>query len=272
MDLMSGSIIIGKPKVPQRMARKEDIQPSRKDEEMILHIEKLNRNMDGLSNLDYLKTVEFEYKAAWDERIRWWKGRTNSGKMSIQDGSKRQPDLLPWLNTREEWKCLYPTKWQIPTKADRRAVTFATPMAMSKLARQGISEHSSREGNETSEVEPRGRTDECNHNHSHLHNHNNNYEFEQQQQGEAAGTGSSGEGNGSSRVDNKRKADGERQEDPEREDGKCTRTEGNKRKTIEAEEESMLRKIVKYLMTLQRTEAKKQFVETLEVVELVELK
>ena len=47
--------------------------------------------------------------------------------------------------------------------------------------------------------------------------------------GDAARTGSYGEGAGSSRVDNKRKADGEPPEDPEREDGKSMRMEGNKR-------------------------------------------
>ena len=56
--------------------------------------------------------------------------------------------------------------------------------------------------------------------------------------GGAARTGSSGECNGSSRVDNKRKADGEHLEDPERENGKLMRTEGNKRKTVQEEEES----------------------------------
>ena len=55
--------------------------------------------------------------------------------------------------------------------------------------------------------------------------------------GDAARTGSSGEGNGSSRVDNKRKADGEHPEDPEREDGKWMRTEENKWKTVGGEEE-----------------------------------
>ena len=47
------------------------------------------------------------------------------------------------------------------------------------------------------------------------------------------------EGNGSSRVDNKRKADGEHPEDPEREDWKWMK--GNKRKIVEEVEESMLR-------------------------------
>ena len=55
-------------------------------------------------------------------------------------------------------------------------------------------------------------------------------------------TGSSEEGTGSSRVDNHRKADGEHPDDPAREDGKWMGTEGNKRKTIEEEKESMLRK------------------------------
>ena len=46
------------------------------------------------------------------------------------------------------------------------------------------------------------------------------------------------------------------------------RMEGNKRKTVEEEKESMLRKTVKYLKTLERTEAKKEAEETQEVVEL----
>ena len=45
-------------------------------------------------------------------------------------------------------------------------------------------------------------------------------------------------------------ADGEHPEDPESEDGKRKRTEGNKRKTVAEEEESMLRKTVKHLKTL----------------------
>ena len=73
---------------------------------------------------------------------------------------------------------------------------------------------------------------------------------------DAARTGSSREGNGSSFVDNRKKADGEHPGDPEREDGKWMRTEGNRWKTVEEQEESMLRKTVKYLKMLERTEAK----------------
>ena len=50
--------------------------------------------------------------------------------------------------------------------------------------------------------------------------------------GTAVSVGSSQEGSGQSKVDNK-KAKREHQKDPEREDGKLMRTEGNKRKTIE---------------------------------------
>ena len=57
--------------------------------------------------------------------------------------------------------------------------------------------------------------------------------------------------------------DGEHPEDPEREDRKWMRTAGIKRKTVEQEEEET----VKYLKTLERTEAKKESQETLEVVE-----
>ena len=48
-------------------------------------------------------------------------------------------------------------------------------------------------------------------------------------------------------------------------------TEGNKRKTVEEEEESMLRNTVKYLKTLVRTEAKKESEKKLERVELTEV-
>ena len=48
-------------------------------------------------------------------------------------------------------------------------------------------------------------------------------------------------------------------------------TEENKRKTVEEEEESMLRKTVKYLNTLERTEANKESEETLGEVELAEV-
>ena len=72
-------------------------------------------------------------------------------------------------------------------------------------------------------------------------------------------------------MDNKRKAGGERREDPEREDGKWMRTEGNKRKTVEEEDESMLRKTVLSLKMLERTEPKKESEETQEVVELAEV-
>ena len=96
----------------------------------------------------------------------------------------------------------------------------------SRKAREGISGQSSREGNETNEVEPGGRTDGC------VNNDSNNNEFEPQQRGtgtkfkkqsNAAWKGSSGEGSGSSSVDNKRKADGEHLERPETEDGKWMR-------------------------------------------------
>ena len=45
------------------------------------------------------------------------------------------------------------------------------------------------------------------------------------------------------------------------------RTEGNKRKTVEEVEESMLRKTVTYLKMLEGTEAKKESEDTLEVAE-----
>ena len=45
------------------------------------------------------------------------------------------------------------------------------------------------------------------------------------------------------------------------------RTEGNKRKTVEEVEESMLRKTVTYLKMLEGTEAKKESEDTLQVAE-----
>ena len=72
-------------------------------------------------------------------------------------------------------------------------------------------------------------------------------------------------------MDNKRKADGEHAEDPEGEDRKWMRTEGDERKTVKEEEESLLRKAVKYLKTLERAEAKKESEERQEVVELAEV-
>ena len=65
-------------------------------------------------------------------------------------------------------------------------------------------------------------------------------------------------------MDKKRKADGEHPDDPEREDGKWMRTEGNTRKTVEEEDESMLRNSVRYLKTSERTGAKNESEETQE--------
>ena len=89
--------------------------------------------------------------------------------------------------------------------------------------------------------------------------------------GDAARTGSSGKGNGPSRMDNKRNADDEHPKDPELEDGKWMRTEGHKRKTVEEDDESMLRNTVKYLKTFERAEAKKESEEAQEVLELAEV-
>ena len=100
---------------------------------------------------------------------------------------------------------------------------------------------------------------------------NDNNGFEQQQQRvtgikfkqrwrRSENTGSSGEGHGSSSVDNKRKAEGEHLEDSERE----------WRETVEEEEESLSRKAMKYLKTLERAEAKKVLRRTQEIVELAE--
>ena len=85
-----------------------------------------------------------------------------------------------------------------------------------------------------------------------------------------ARTGSFGDGNVPSRVDNK-KADGKHPENPQREDGKWMRTEGNKRKTVEEEKESVLRKTVKNLLTWERAEEKTDSEEKKVVVDLAEV-
>ena len=135
----------------------------------------------------------------------------------------------------------------------------------STKARVATSGQSSREENERNEVEPRGMSDGC----------ANNNEFEQQQQ---RGTGTQGavatqreQAAPDRRVNDKRKADGEHREDPEREDGKWIRTVGNNRKTVEGEVESMLRKTVKYRKTLERADAQKESEETLAAVEVAEV-
>ena len=57
------------------------------------------------------------------------------------------------------------------------------------------------------------------------------------------------------RTDKKRKADEEHSEDPERSDGKCVRSEGPKRKGEDEDEESRLKKTIKYLKKLDEAEA-----------------
>ena len=66
----------------------------------------------------------------------------------------------------------------------------------------------------------------------------------------------------------KRKAD---PGDPERDDGKWMRTDGNKRKAGAESEESRLRKTVRYLKELDKMENKKGSGKTQEVVEVAEL-
>ena len=70
---------------------------------------------------------------------------------------------------------------------------------------------------------------------------------------------------------NKRKADVEHPQDAEREDGEWMRTEGNKRKSVEEEEESMSRKTVKYLRTFEMAETKKGSEGVQEIVEFAEV-
>ena len=84
------------------------------------------------------------------------------------------------------------------------------------------------------------------------------------------GTGSAAGGEEPSRAGIKWKADGEHPEDLDHEDGKWVRTEENKRMSVEEEEENMLKKIVQYLKTLGKAEAKKTSEVTQEVVEVNE--
>ena len=63
----------------------------------------------------------------------------------------------------------------------------------------------------------------------------------------------------------KRKAEEEHPEDPERDDGKWMRTDGNKRKVGEESEESRLRKTVRYLKEVDKMENKREVVEVAEV-------
>ena len=61
------------------------------------------------------------------------------------------------------------------------------------------------------------------------------------------------------------------QKDPERDDGKWMRTDGNKRKAGEESEESRLRKTVRYLKELDKMENKKESGKSQEVVEVAEV-
>ena len=68
-----------------------------------------------------------------------------------------------------------------------------------------------------------------------------------------------------------RKADGEHQEDPEREYGNRMRTEEDKWKTVEEQEESLLRNTLRYLKTLERDKTEKESEGTQEAGELEEV-
>ena len=65
-------------------------------------------------------------------------------------------------------------------------------------------------------------------------------------------------GDGCKEATKKRKAEEEHPEDPERDDGKWMRTDGNKRKVGEEREESRLRKTVRYLKELDKMENQKE--------------
>ena len=72
-------------------------------------------------------------------------------------------------------------------------------------------------------------------------------------------------------ITQKRKAEEEHPEDPERHDGKWMRTDGSKRKAGEESEESRLRKTVRYLKELDKMENKKVSGKVQEVVEVAEV-
>ena len=78
-------------------------------------------------------------------------------------------------------------------------------------------------------------------------------------------------GDGCKETTKKRKAEEEHPEDPERDDGKWMRTDGNKRKAGEESEESRLRKTVRYLKELDEMEDKKEPGKVQEVVEVAEV-
>ena len=78
-------------------------------------------------------------------------------------------------------------------------------------------------------------------------------------------------GDGCKEAVKKRKAEEEHPEDPERDDGKWFRTDGNKSKAGEESEESRLRKTVRYLKELDKMEHKKESGKTQEVVEEAEV-
>ena len=59
-------------------------------------------------------------------------------------------------------------------------------------------------------------------------------------------------------------------EDAERVDEKWVRTEANKRKSVEDDEESMVRKTMQYLKTLEKAEARKESEGLVVIDELVE--
>ena len=78
-------------------------------------------------------------------------------------------------------------------------------------------------------------------------------------------------GDGCKEAIRKRKAEEEHPEDPERDDGKWMRNDGNKRKAGEESEESRLRKTWRYLKELDKMENKKESGKTQEVVEVAEV-
>ena len=78
-------------------------------------------------------------------------------------------------------------------------------------------------------------------------------------------------GDGCKETTKKRKAEEEHPEDPERNDGKWMRTDGNKRMAGEESEKSRLRKTVRYLKELDKMENMKESGKVQEVVEAAEV-
>ena len=142
--------------MPPETFRKEDTQPSRIDGKMILHVEKPTGTwMDSrVLHLSGLPQHSRHRLRGYPTRTRHhnqyvltWKDEKNPGKLSINDDFKKATKSLAFVKHQEgQDHAWIPLK---SGKADRRAVTFATPMAMSKLSQICGSQASSSSGSTT---------------------------------------------------------------------------------------------------------------------------